>query len=62
MTWKRDGEYAIRAGPWIVSKAYVMGKARYLPWHGDKVHSGPYDTAEEAKGERDERSKREQGR
>lgn len=48
--WDRISEYAIRSGPWRISKAYVMGKARYLLWHGDKVHSGPYDTADEAKG------------
>lgn len=50
MTWTPHGKYAIRAGPWTITKAYVKGRARYLLWHGDKVHSGPYDTADEAKG------------
>lgn len=49
--WARAGEYAIRAGPWTITKGYVMGVATYLLWRDKEIVGGPYKTAEEAKGE-----------
>lgn len=50
MTWRAINRYAIRLGPWTITKAYVKGEARYLLWQGETIVSGPYGTAEEAKG------------
>lgn len=49
MTWRPITKYAIRAGPWTITKAYVMGEARYMLWQGDRLISGPHRTADEAK-------------
>jgi hypothetical protein len=49
MTWRPHGRYAIRYGPWTITKGYVMGEAKYLLWRGEQIIGGPYSTAEEAK-------------
>ncbi|SOY65620.1 hypothetical protein CBM2586_B10215 [Cupriavidus phytorum] len=50
MTWAPHGKYAIRSGPWTITKGYVKGEARYLLWRDKEIVGGPYDTADEAKG------------
>ncbi|WP_198045310.1 hypothetical protein [Cupriavidus taiwanensis] len=49
MTWKPITRYAIRCGPWTITKGYVMGDAKYMLWKGETIVGGPYKTAEEAK-------------
>lgn len=49
MTWQKASPYAIRNGPWTITKAYVKGEARYLLWRDKGIVGGPYKTAEEAK-------------
>lgn len=49
MTWRPHGRYAIRYGPWTITKALVRGAATYLLWKGEQIIGGPYSTAEEAK-------------
>lgn len=49
MTWQKASAYAIRHGPWTITKAYVMGEAVYMLWRNEQIIGGPYSTAEEAK-------------
>lgn len=49
MTWRAISKYAIRNGPWTITKAYVRGEAKYMLWRDKEIVGGPYGTAEEAK-------------
>ena len=51
MKWEAYGEYAIRSGPFVCSKASVAGKYKYLLWHNGKLISRgyPFDSAADAK-------------
>lgn len=41
MIWTRQGDSALRSGPWVIGRAFVEGRARYvLTRDGDTTRWG----------------------
>lgn len=36
--WSRQGLYALRSGPWVITRAVVDGVARYCLTHDEQVY------------------------
>lgn len=35
--WSRQGQHALRSGPWVITRAVVDGQARYCLTHDEQV-------------------------